>query len=489
MDIYEALKYYYGYDSYRSNQADIITSLVNKQNTIAILPTGGGKSVCFQIPALLSDGLCIVITPLISLMSDQVYEIQKMNIKAALVNSTMDKTQIDLIYNNLGEYKFLYLSPERLENKLFLEKIKDINISYIIIDEAHCIQTWGSVFRQSYQRILNFTKLFNVPIGCFTATSTKYTLNKIIETLDLKNHNLFQNSLSRKNLMFSIIKTNNKIEELKKYLNVKGVKIIYCSTVKSVEFLYKELKGYKITKYHGRLNQEERNKNQDDFIKGNIDLIVATNAFGMGINKSNVRYVIHYEISSSIEDYYQEAGRAGRDNKSSRCIILFDKNDFKVHFYQMNLLKDDSIKVKKLNEIKSLAKYVDSKNCLEKEMKDYFSEKSDKCHKCINCLKKNPYYDVSDILLDFNNIKQKYDISENNYLLLEEYYYLLKNKYKKYEKYLLENKFKVKLIYNKTIELELKKLNLKKKQIIEIIYFRPKNISDKVKEIVEKFSI
>ncbi|MFI3329213.1 MAG: ATP-dependent DNA helicase RecQ [bacterium] len=489
MNIYEALKHYYGYDSYRSNQADIITSLVNNENTIAILPTGGGKSVCFQIPSLLKEGLCIVITPLISLMSDQVYEIKKMNIKATLVNSTMDKKQIDDIYNNLSEYKFLYLSPERLENKLFLEKVKKIKLSYIIIDEAHCIQTWGSVFRNSYQRISNFTKLFNVPIGCFTATSTKYTLNKIVETLSLNKYNLFQTSLSRNNLMFSIIKTNNKLEVLKKYLNLDGVKIIYCSTVKCVENLYNLLNGYKVTKYHGRLDQEQRTKNQDDFIKGKIDLIIATNAFGMGINKSNVRYVIHYEVSSSIEDYYQEAGRAGRDNLSSKCIILFDINDFKVHYYQRDLLTDKAVKTKKTKEIESLKKYINTKECLEVAMKSYFSEKSNKCYKCINCLKSNPLIDVSKILLDFDNIKENYNISNNNYFLLEEHLNLLKNKYSKYKLFLKENRYKVSLIYNKDLEKQLKKLNLNKNKIIEIIYLNPKKNSSKVKENLEKFGI
>lgn len=454
MDIYEALKYYYGYDNYRSNQDEIITSLMNGVNTIAILPTGGGKSVCFQIPSLLKEGLCIVITPLISLMSDQVYELQKMNVSATLVNSTMSSDEINNIYNNLDKYKFLYLSPERLENKLFLDKIYNIKLSYIIIDEAHCIETWGSIFRLSYQRIINFINKFDVTIGCFTATSTKYTLNKIINTLDFKEYNLFQSSLSRTNLMFEVIKTKNKLNILKKLLNLKGVKIIYCSTVKCVEELYELLNNdFDITLYHGRLNQELRNKNQNDFIKGKKNIIIATNAFGMGINKSDVRYVIHYQISGSIEDYYQEAGRAGRDNKSSKCIVLFDNYDINIHYYQRDLLKKDNYNsyVKKNNEIKSILKFVNSNYCLEKEMKTYFSEKSENCLKCANCINKNKTIDISKVLLNFNELKNS-NISNNNYFLIEEYYYLIKNKYKNYEEFLKRNKYKVKLILEENLE-------------------------------------
>ncbi len=489
MNIYEALKYYYNYDSYRSNQADIITSLLNNNNTIAILPTGGGKSVCFQIPALLTEGLCIVITPLISLMNDQVYEIRKMNIEATLINSTMDKEEIYNIYNNLEKYKFFYLSPERLENKLFLEKIKNVKLSYIIVDEAHCIETWGSVFRKSYQNISEFTKQFNVTIGCFTATSTKYTLSKIVDTLKIDKYNLFQTSLSRKNLMFDIIKTKYKLNVLKKYLKVEGVKIIYCSTVKSVEYLYNELKGYEVTKYHGRLDQKQRTKNQDDFIKGKINTIIATNAFGMGINKSDVRYVIHYEVSGSIEDYYQEAGRAGRDNKSSKCILLYNNKDLNVHYYQKDLIGDVTVKTKRNEEIKSLKYYINDKICLEKNIKNYFSEKSNNCGKCCNCLKRNPKIDISKLLLYFEEINTNYDISENNYFLIKDHYYLIKNKYSKFKLFLNENKYFVNLIYDYKLEKYLLDNKVSKKDIVKIIYLKPKNLTAKLQNIIEKYSI
>ncbi len=502
MNVDEALKYYYNYDSYRSNQRDIVLSLLNQNDTIAILPTGGGKSVCFQIPALLTEGVCIVITPLISLMNDQVYELNNLNVTAISINSTISNSELNNIYNNIEKYKFVYVSPERLENNEFLNYINKIKLSYIIIDEAHCIETWGSSFRTSYQRIYEFIKNRNITIGCFTATSTKYTLNKIISLLNLTKYNLFQTSLSRNNLLFEIIKTNNKLNLLKQMLLLPGVKIIYCSTVKSVEYLYNILnKEFNITMYHGRLNN--RNINQDKFIKGKIDIIIATNAFGMGINKSNVRYVIHYEISSSIEDYYQEAGRAGRDNNSAKCILLFNNNDFKVHYYQRDLLLNEKTRNKKTLELYSLEKFVNTKTCLEVKMKEYFSEQSNPCFKCSNCLKNNPSIDISKILLDFDNIDLNYKITPNNKFLINEFYYKLTIKYKKYILFLKENKYKIKLIYDykkHILLLELfKKINkiecvkLKKELIIKLIYLNPVNYNlitnESICNILNKYHI
>jgi ATP-dependent DNA helicase RecQ len=329
----EILKQYWGYDVFRSPQSEIIQSVLNGKDTLALLPTGGGKSVCFQVPALMMDGVCLVITPLIALMQDQVSQLKRKGIEALAIHSGMGREQIDIALDNCayGKIKFLYLSPERLQTELFQERVKKMNINLIAVDEAHCISQWGYDFRPPYLKINILREVKqNVPIIALTASATKQVKEDIIEKLELKKPAVFQKSFARENLSFAIRKTETKEKKLVEILKkVQGTAIVYVRSRKATQDLAKKIAqhGFSSIFYHAGLNHQERSLRQEQWINNNVRVMVATNAFGMGINKADVRVVIHMDLPENLESYYQEAGRAGRDGKRSYAVIIYHEVD------------------------------------------------------------------------------------------------------------------------------------------------------------------
>ncbi|HEY5692571.1 MAG TPA: ATP-dependent DNA helicase RecQ, partial [Cyclobacteriaceae bacterium] len=327
------LKQYWGYDHFRSPQLDIINAVMAKQDVLALLPTGGGKSICFQIPGLISEGLCLVITPLIALMEDQVGQLKKRGISAIAIHSGMVRSEIDVALDNCayGKIKFLYLSPERIQTDLFRERVKKMDVNLIAVDEAHCISQWGHDFRPAYLLISELRELLpDVPMIALTATATKKVKADIAINLKLHNPGLFAKSFARENLSFVSRQTENKEKLLIQVLQkVNGSAIVYLRSRKATEKIAKWLSENKITAtyYHAGLNYQQRKEHQKKWIEGVNRVVVATNAFGMGIDKADVRTVVHMDLPENMEAYYQEAGRAGRDGKKSYAVIIFHPVD------------------------------------------------------------------------------------------------------------------------------------------------------------------
>ena len=327
------LKQYWGYDAFRPLQEHIIRSVLDGQDTLALMPTGGGKSLCFQVPAMMSEGICIVISPLIALMQDQVQQLKNRNISAVGIFSGMHKNQIDIALDNCiyGDIKFLYVSPERLQTKLFIERAKQMRINLLAIDEAHCISQWGYDFRPPYTKIADFRKLIPpVPLIALTATATEEVKIDILEKLEMINPQVFQQSFARVNLSYSAFKEDDKERRLMKILeNVQGASVVYVRNRRRTQEVSDILNKYNIqsTFYHAGLNSIERTKRQENWIKNSVRVIVATNAFGMGIDKPDVRTVIHLDLPDTLEAYYQEAGRAGRDGEKAYAVALFNQSD------------------------------------------------------------------------------------------------------------------------------------------------------------------
>lgn len=389
------LKEYFGYDSFRKPQKEIIDAIVNNNDTLAIMPTGGGKSICYQISALMMPGVTLVISPLISLMKDQVDNIKDTGISAAYINSSISFGEIQNILNkaSLGEYKLIYVAPERLQSNEFLSIISDIKISQIAIDEAHCVSQWGHDFRTSYRYIRTFIDYLRTRpvITAFTATATEEVRNDIINLLNLKNPKVFISGFDRENLSLTVLKGINKDRYILKFLeenkNVSG--IIYCLTRKDTEKLYSKLTkhGFNTTLYHGGLSSEERSKNQDDFVYDRADIIVATNAFGMGIDKSDIRFVIHYNMPQNIEGYYQEIGRAGRDGEKSECILLFAPGDVHMCKYLIeHSIENPERRANQYTKLQTMTQYVYTDGCYRNFILKYFGENPDhNCNNCSNC--------------------------------------------------------------------------------------------------------
>ena len=327
------LKTYWGYNQFRPLQAEIVDASLQGKDVLALLPTGGGKSVCFQVPALLRDGICIVITPLIALMKDQVEQLRQRGIDAAAVHAAMSRFQVDVLLNNCiyGSVKFLYVSPERLQTELFIARVKQMKVGLIAVDEAHCISQWGYDFRPSYLKIASLRALKpDVPVMALTATATAEVRVDIVEKLELKNADVFQKSFARDNLSFVVRKTENKERKVLEILQkVKGSAIIYVRSRKATQEIAERLvkKNISASFYHAGLDFDERTKRQDQWIQNQIRVIVATNAFGMGIDKPDVRVVIHLDLPENLESYYQEAGRAGRDGLRCFGVVLFQEAD------------------------------------------------------------------------------------------------------------------------------------------------------------------
>ncbi len=405
-DKYKILKKYFGYTTFRGGQEEIIENIVSLKDALVVMPTGGGKSICYQLPALMFKGVTLVISPLISLMQDQVDSLNNLGIPSTYINSSLTKNKMKNIYQGIKEnkYKILYVAPERLDSEEFLSEAKKINISQIAIDEAHCISQWGHDFRPSYLNIPNFIKnLNNTPvITAFTATATPKVRKDITKNIKFK-PNIFITGFDRQNLKFTVVKGVNNLNYIKKYIkNHHGESgIIYASTRKEVDSIYSELSNlkYSIGKYHAGMSDKEREKNQDDFVKDKFSLIVATNAFGMGIDKSNVRFVIHNNLPKDLESYYQEAGRGGRDGLDSHCILIFNPKDIQTQVFFINNNQFESspeiqeIKREKLGE---MVNYCHTSKCLRGYILKYFGDKEvEFCNNCSNCLDSGEIQDIT----------------------------------------------------------------------------------------------
>lgn len=412
-DKLSVLKDYFGHDSFRDGQEQIVDALLDGRDALCIMPTGAGKSMCYQIPALLFDGVTIVVSPLISLMKDQVGSLVQSGVHAAYINSSLSYPQFLRVLSNVehGKYKIIYVAPERLLTDGFLDTCKKIKISMVAVDEAHCVSQWGQDFRPSYLKIISFVEsLANRPIvGAFTATATNDVKEDIKKILRLENPFEITTGFDRPNLFFGVIKSSSKDEKLIDLIRERGDRsgIVYCATRKNVESVCELLcdNGFSAARYHAGLDEYERRKNQEDFVFDRKNIMVATNAFGMGIDKSNVTYVIHYNMPKNIESYYQEAGRAGRDGSEADCILLYSPKDVRLNRFmiensegndELTIEENEQIRERDFERLKYMTFYSTTNDCLRGFILRYFGgEKKAYCGKCSNCLSVHKLVDVT----------------------------------------------------------------------------------------------
>lgn len=402
-DQYEVLYRYFGYTAFRSGQAELIDAQLSGRDVFGIMPTGGGKSLCYQIPALMLEGITLVVSPLISLMKDQVTALKNMGVSAAYVNRSLSAEQIRLVLRNIQQkkYKIIYIAPERLLTESFLAAISNLKIAMVAVDEAHCISQWGQDFRPSYLRIADFLKLLKVRpvVSAFTATATQEVRDDVERILGLQNPLRIITGYDRPNLRFAVVQPKSKPLALLDFIEARPGKcgIVYCSTRKEVEKVCQMLqnKGISATRYHAGLSEEERHTNQDDFVYDRCKVMVATNAFGMGIDKSNVGYVIHYNMPQCIESYYQEAGRAGRDGENADCILLYSPSDIRTakfliqHPTENEELSEEersNLVKKALIRLDAMVGYCNTSRCLRGYILEYFGQEYPQlCGNCSNC--------------------------------------------------------------------------------------------------------
>lgn len=429
-DKYDILKTYYGYDTFRDGQEELIDCLLNGQDVCGIMPTGAGKSVCYQVPALLLPHVTLVVSPLISLMKDQVRALNQMGVHAAYLNSSLSWNQYKkaLAYAKEGRYKIIYVAPERLLTEDFLEFAASTPISLLAVDEAHCVSQWGQDFRPSYLKIPEFVRTLPIRpvIGAFTATATREVREDIIRMLELSDPHVAVTGFDRKNLYFEVRHDKDKYRSIRDYLlaHPDSSGVIYCATRKNVEEVCGRLlaDGFRATRYHAGLSDEERRANQEAFTYDDAPIMVATNAFGMGIDKSNVRFVLHYNMPKNMESYYQEAGRAGRDGEPSECILYYEPRDVRTNRLFIENGEENSeldeetrkiVKERDLERLKQMTFYCFTSECLRQYILNYFGEKSSSyCGNCLNC---QTQFEEVDITLEANTILRCLDALDWNY--------------------------------------------------------------------------
>ncbi len=428
MDKYEILKQYFGHSAFREGQAEIIEAILSGRDALGIMPTGGGKSLCYQVPALMLGGITLVISPLISLMRDQVMALKNVGVSAAFINSSLTSAQMQAVYCNMraGAYKIIYVAPERLDGEEFVSLAQNLQVSLVAVDEAHCISQWGQDFRPSYLRILAFIqKMPDRPVvAAFTATATTRVREDIERILKLQNPLKIVTGFDRPNLNFEVLHPKNKLAALCSLIDARPGQngIIYCATRKSVESICQKLQtdGVRATRYHAGLSGEERRKNQEDFLYDRYAVMGATNAFGMGIDKSNISYVIHYNMPKSLEAYYQEAGRAGRDGEHADCLLLYSPGDVQTAKFLMQSsgenteLTDEeraAVMEQDRKRLQEMIGYCKTTSCLRGYILDYFGQAHQKsCGNCGNCRAHFSQQDItSQAQMVLSCVKRAYD--------------------------------------------------------------------------------